>query len=197
MQYQVSFAMLAISMLLCSCGAVSAVPNAGIASEPTATMQPSLPSPALTQTQPPSASTDSVPQSADVWKQVRAQVPANVSVYNPTWLPERFGSPELIEAHVDPQYGALYTIIYPAQDENLAFILNMGNGALGNFPPPETREQVVVRGISGELLTSKEMNTMGIFWQETGQSYQIKAHSKQMTKAELLRIANSLVLIAE
>lgn len=133
----------------------------------------------------------------DAWARARRLLPGTIIVLRPAFVPERFGPPLLQEAQLPAGERPRYTVTYAAQDEGLVFILNMGAGALGNFPPPETREQIVVRGTSGEVLTSKETNTMGISWQESGGSYQITASAKQMTKDELLQIANSLVAVAK
>lgn len=119
-------------------------------------------------------------------------LPASVAIYRPTFVPERFGSPLLQEAQVAESIPR-YTITYAAQDENLAFILNMGAGALGNGPMYDINVPIMFRGVSATLGISTESHVIGISWQENGQSYQIKAYSKRMTKAELLRIANSLV----
>ncbi len=124
--------------------------------------------------------------------QARAALPADVPLYKPAFVPERFGPPQLLEARTDASDGPLYTIVYSAKGENLAFILNMGKGALGNFPPAETNEPVAVLGVSGVLSISAETHAIGTFWQDQGRNYQIKAFSQQMTKDELMQIIKSL-----
>lgn len=132
------------------------------------------------------------PQSQDAWIQARASLPTSVMLYKPTYMPERFGKPELLEAHSDQADGPVYTIVYSTSDETLAFILNAGKGALGNFPPPERREVVTVLGWSGELESSTETHALGVFWQTSMGNYQIKVYSKKMTTEELKQIIESL-----
>ncbi len=132
-------------------------------------------------------------QSHDAWTQARASLPATIVLYKPTYVPERFGVPKLLEARADQDYGAVYTIVYAAPGENLAFILNMGKGALGNFPPAERRESVTVLGRQAELESSTETHTIGVFWQMPGGNYQIKAYSPQMTMDEMKKIIDGLI----
>jgi hypothetical protein len=145
----------------------------------------------------PATSPTSVIQQEDAWKQVRAALPADVAVYQPTFVPQRFGAPRVLEAHAGSGDDLAYTIVYTAKDENLAFILNMGKGALGNFPPAELNEPITIRGVNGSLSIASEAHAMGVFWQEQqGRSYQIKAFSRQMTKDEMERIVKSVVPVA-
>jgi hypothetical protein len=80
-------------------------------------------------------------------------------------------------------------------NENLVFILDIGNGAFGNFPPPEIREPITVLGTNGQFAASGETHTSGVFWQEHSWSYEIKAYSERLTKDEMMQIAKSLVLL--
>lgn len=151
--------------------------------------------PALTSPLPGDAAPDStaVSQPVDIWEAVRAAMPAHIPVYQPTFVPERFDPPTLLEARGGEPDGPRYTVSYPSQHGSLVFILNMGKGAYGNFPRPDTREPLAIHGTRGELMTSTEAQTLGVFWQDAGQSYQIKAYA--MTPDELRSIVASLVLV--
>jgi hypothetical protein len=92
----------------------------------------------------------------------------------------------------------VYTVVYMAADESLAFVLNRGKGAWGSFPPAERAEPITVLGVRGELAMPAETHDLGGFWNDGhGRNYQIKAVSRQMTKEELVRIAASLVPVSE
>jgi hypothetical protein len=132
-------------------------------------------------------------QQEDAWAQVRSIIPGDVTVYKPTFVPDRFGAPTLEEASSEASGVPVYTVVYTAPDETVAFILNTGKGALGNFPPTESPEEPIqVGGMDGSLSIASESDASGIFWEVDGQNYQVKAFSKQITKDELLQIANSV-----
>jgi hypothetical protein len=135
---------------------------------------------------------------ADVWAQVRCAMPADVPVYRPGWLPERFGAPALLEARVSADLGPLYTITYPAPDESMVFILNLGKGALGNVPPPDQTEPITVLGVEGTLQVSTATHTLSVEWAAHDRrgkpmlGYQIRVFSQVMTRDELMQIVQSL-----
>jgi hypothetical protein len=115
----------------------------------------------------------------EAWAAVRAALPSDIPVYMPTWMPVRFGAPQLEEVvAVDQEYGLHYTIVYKAQveenNEVIAFILNIGKGAWGNAPRPDTREPITVDGASGELDTTVSPPDFVVSWQKQNQNYQIK-----------------------
>lgn len=126
------------------------------------------------------------------WQETRKALPADVAVYAPTFIPARFSAPSVEEARVDATYGAVYTVFYRGTDENMVFIRNMGKGALGNSPEPESETPVTVNGIKANLWVSKETHNLGITWGQPGASYQVNAHSERMTPDELLQIVKSL-----
>jgi hypothetical protein len=136
---------------------------------------------------------DLLHQSHDAWTQTRTSLPANIALYKPTYLPKRFGHPELLEARNDPSAGFVYTIVYAAPNETLAFILNQGKGALGNFPPAQQRTAITVLGQFGDLEVASETHTLGVFWQASSGHYQIKAYSQQMTTDEMTKIIEQLI----
>jgi Domain of unknown function (DUF4367) len=166
-----TISLIALLSLVASCGAAS-----------TATVSTALP-------------LETVPnrQSQDAWILARARLPANIAMYQPTFVPERFGAPTLLEARTTSADGAVYTIVYSAPNENLAFILNMGKGAFGNVPPLERVESITVLGRQGELESSSEIHTVSAFWQSSGQHYQITAYSQQITTDEMKKIIDSLI----
>jgi hypothetical protein len=187
--------LLSLLMLLAACGSSSqqAAGNGTALSTSSRSAAAALTTPA-TITGPTASSTSAAitNQQQDPWMRARSALPANLPLYKPAFVPERFGPPELLEARKDPKDGLLYTIVYAAKDENLAFILNMGKGAWGNFPPAEVNEPITVLGVSGGLSISSETHAMGVFWQDHGRNYQIKGFSRQMTKEEMMRIVKSL-----
>ena len=130
------------------------------------------------------------------WQAARKALPADVAVYAPTFLPARFVAPSMEEARVDTTYGAVYTVFYRGTNENLVFIRNMGKGAWGNSPPPESQTPVTVNGVKATLWVSKETHYLGVWWGQPGASYEIKAYSERMTPDESLQIANSLTPVS-
>jgi hypothetical protein len=44
-------------------------------------------------------------QQPDIWAYVRSVVPMDVPIYKPTFVPERFGAPRVLEARVDERDG--------------------------------------------------------------------------------------------
>lgn len=134
-------------------------------------------------------------QKPDVWNTVRTTIPEAIPIYKPTLMPEYFyfEPPVLLEARVDAQGVSQYTVLYSSSNESLVFILNTGKGAYGNFPPPDDRAPIMVLGTHGELMTATETQTVGVFWQNAGQHYQIKAYA--MMPDELQAIVESLVLV--
>lgn len=129
----------------------------------------------------------------DAWTQARSLLPLDVRIYKPMYVPPRFGPPQLLEVQNNPASGPRYTIVYSAPGENLAFILNMGQGAFGNFPPPERQTPMLVLDMPALLLTSTETHTMGVSWQAPTGTYQVNAYSSRMTPDELKEIIDSLV----
>lgn len=132
-------------------------------------------------------------QPADVWAHVRAVIPTEVQVYKPTFIPDRFGAPELLEVRADDEHRPRYTVVYRGTGiELLVFILNNGKGALGTAAPPDSYEPITVHdSAQGTLMTSRGSPPLWVSWQEQGRSYQIKA-SQSMTRDELVRIAQSM-----
>lgn len=140
---------------------------------------------------PPITTAVSSPQE-DAWAQARASLPADVPVLRPNFVPDRFSSPTLLEVHVDKDNGPVYTINYSAPNENLAFILGMGKGALGNAAPPDTKDPITINNVQGLLMTTSASPTFWVTWQEQGKNYEIKVYSEKMTKEEVMRVVKSL-----
>ncbi|NOK60723.1 MAG: hypothetical protein GFH27_549297n324 [Chloroflexi bacterium AL-W] len=128
------------------------------------------------------------------WIEARADLPAEVPIYRPTWLPERFAEPELVDVQAEGDYAPSYTIHYAStEDGHLVFILGIGVGALGNAPRPETQTPVMVLGTEGILSTNTEnVPQQGVSWQEGNLSYWIRVMSDALTEEELLQVVASL-----
>lgn len=142
-----------------------------------------------------SSTSVTLPNSAAVqqaWQETRKALPADLMVYAPTFIPARFSAPSMEEARVDAEFGAVYTVIYTNGDETIAFIRNVGKGAWGNSPPPESLTPVTVNNVEGTLWLSRETHNLGVSWQQQSSSYQVNAHSERMTTDELRQIINSI-----
>ena len=141
----------------------------------------------------PSAEAPASPPEA-AWVEARAILPAEVALYRPTWLPERFAEPELLDVQAEGDYAPSYTIHYAStKGGDLVFILGIGAGAWGNAPRPETQTPITVLGIEGMLSTNTEnVLQRGVSWQEDDKSYRIRAVSEALTEDELLQIVASL-----
>ncbi|MCU0493828.1 MAG: DUF4367 domain-containing protein, partial [Chloroflexaceae bacterium] len=135
-------------------------------------------------------------QTPDAWAKARALLPPTIAVYKPGWMPERFGQAELVEAVTGKADAVRYTIAYHSgSEETVFFILNIGADALGNSPPTQgTSEKVRVLGNEALFLAAPEDGRLELNWHADKQRYQMKVYGKghQVTRDELLRIANSL-----
>lgn len=149
----------------------------------------------------------------EAWVAVRAVLPSNIFVYMPTFVPARFGSPEIFEVNVnEPLFsGPVYTIGYWKRTDNgdpntVVFILNNGQGSWGAewTGPGFTTKSIKIDGMSGEFYmipgenSSPSLKGVTFYrasWKKQGQYYQVKAISSRMTEAEFMQIVHSLVLI--
>jgi hypothetical protein len=135
------------------------------------------------------------PADSQVWQAVRHALPADIPVYQPGFVPERFGTPVVEGATADGPDGPSYTVVYTAPEENLVFIHGAGKGAWGDKPPPETATSIVVNGAPGTFWTSTETHSMGVIWVQQGGVYEVRAISTRLNADELRRIVNSLVSV--
>jgi TolB protein len=92
----------------------------------------------------------------------------------------------------------LYEALENKPEESVVFILNIGKGAWGNTPPPDSTEPIAIDGMSGKLYYSNSQSTSGnpeyvATWQDQGQHYEIKAPSARITREEMMQILDSLV----
>ncbi|MBA3943423.1 MAG: hypothetical protein H0X37_02540 [Herpetosiphonaceae bacterium] len=135
------------------------------------------------------------------WKMARRLIPSNIPLYRPMQIPTRFDQgPLLDEARVDSQSpnGGDYTVTYSSkQNESLVFILGVGAGAEGNTPlAPSTSELLMVHGVQGTLIMMDiDPHFFSVSWQEQGRSYEFKAQGQQLTREEVIRIAQSLASV--
>jgi hypothetical protein len=125
--------------------------------------------------------------SLDVWAAAREQLPNDVAVLRPTYLPKRFSDPPwLLSLSNDPSSGPRYYIGYSAKGESLLFYLGSANSA-----PPTSSESIVVRGVTGMLSMTASWPAIQATWMESGRPYIIQDGSV-MTRDELLRILAGL-----
>jgi hypothetical protein len=133
-------------------------------------------------------------QTADAWTKTRGVLPADVTIYKPTWLPKGYGPAELVAVTTTRDRVSSYTVLTRAsQKDTILFSLGSGYGSWGNFPPPDSQEKVTVLGQEANLMISRENNnTMSVSWTSNRQTYHVRTGGA-LTRDELLRIANSLV----
>jgi hypothetical protein len=148
------------------------------------------------------------------WQIVRSLVPADVSVYQPQFIPQQFGPPLLLSHGRDDRFGYSYTIEYRNPSarrgyDSLAFVLGDGFQAYGSetsnlfAPGTSTTESITVNGVPGTLVSGPrgdpQGNTWTIFvvdWQEQGQHYRIMADSPSMTRADFLRVVQQVAPVS-
>ena len=98
------------------------------------------------------------------WQETRRALPADVTVYAPVFIPNRFNAPSMEEARVDSKAGPVYTIIYSSTGETIAFVHNLGKGAWANTLPPQSQTTTMVNNVKGNLWVSEETHHLGVSW---------------------------------
>jgi hypothetical protein len=131
-------------------------------------------------------------------------LPPSVPVYRPTFMPERFGPPELVAAgayNYTIVYRAPYEVAGKSPFELVAFYSGTPEGALANSPgdPSQKIEGVSIAGEQGTMVTITEADPavldpkfLGAFWQRDGKPYGIKAYSNLMTVEEFRQIIDGM-----
>lgn len=128
-------------------------------------------------------------EQSDAWAQVRATLPHDVPVLQPTWLPERCQAvPTLQRACADcPDHHPGYAVGYRSDaGDALLFLLGGANSAR-----PETREPVTVRGVQGQLEHTADWPEWAVVWME-GQGLAYAVQAQGVSREEMLRIVLSL-----
>lgn len=135
----------------------------------------------------------------DPWTQIRTVLPASVPVYKPNFLPGAFGPAMLDEV---ANYGSFpsYTVVYQSEDDLIAFVLGNAKGAIGSYSLPDSTEPIKVNGVLGWLSTLEAESKGGrstyiVGWRENELDYQIKVFSNRITKVELKKVVEALVLV--
>lgn len=138
----------------------------------------------------------------DAWAHARAALPADVAVYRPAPMPDRFGQGRVLEACVDQQGTPNYTVIYSSQDESVVLVLNNGYASWGNTPgPPTSTHPITMNGVDGTYMEVTNLGAgtpagarfMGVTWGAAGRSYAIKVTSAKLTEVDVRQIAASQV----
>lgn len=122
-------------------------------------------------------------EQSDAWAQVRATLPHDVPVLQPTWLPARFqAAPTLQRACADcPDHRPGYAVEYRSDAGNvLLFLLGGANSAR-----PETREPVTVRGVQGQLEHTAGWPEWEVVWME-GQGLAYAVQAQGVSREEML-----------
>ncbi len=190
--------------LLISCTS----PDAAPAVTPSAVGTPASALPTATPRMSPICDRTGIPnfdgiRTPDPWAHTRAALPADVAVYRPAALPDRFGEGQVLEACVD-QGTPNYTVIYASPDESVVFVLNSGYASWGNTPGPLTSTRpIIVNGVDGMYseVTNLGAGTpvgarfMGVTWGKAGRSYAIKVTSARLTEEDVRQIAANLVRV--
>jgi hypothetical protein len=129
------------------------------------------------------------PRDADAsvaWQQLRQQVPADIAVVRPTYLPS--GLPLTVTyTYASGSEGWRYAVAYRAASETtVTFILGLVNSGFA-----ERQESITVRGQSGLLAVSSQFPRLQITWVENGRRYYIQANG--ITEDDIKRIAAGLI----
>lgn len=136
----------------------------------------------------PSAVAEAGPRDADAsvgWKELRLQIPADIAVLRPTYLPSGLSS-TVTYSYASGSEGWRYGVGYRGSSgTNVSFILGLANSGFA-----ERQEPITVRGQSGLLLVSSQFPRLQITWVENVRRYYIQANG--ITEEEIQRIAAGL-----
>lgn len=131
----------------------------------------------------------------DAWTRARAALPG-VPLYRPATPPPGFDTPTLLAACVEDGQPQV-TVVYRADDDYLALLVNHGRSSYGNSPGPGMVQRVTVRGVEATMMTAAAMPprpaSIGLSWREGGQIYQVKAQAARLTTDDLRRLVEALV----
>ncbi|MCS6938833.1 MAG: hypothetical protein RMJ55_13415 [Roseiflexaceae bacterium] len=132
-----------------------------------------------------------------VWQRVRTVIPADIPVYQPTWLPERFRQESATiwyvsaDAPYDPHYAVSYV---DEQGTCLLFAL----GAVNSAPPTATADLALRNRAATWALWSAtdDWPAQQVQWREAANGasrvYAVQTGDAQMTRDELLQIVARL-----
>lgn len=125
----------------------------------------------------------------DAWLALRALVPSDLPVYQPTWLPARFRLAPLPPGPM-PYVGVTYV---SDQGDLLVFAVGPTNSAR-----PTRVEPVTVHGLPGQLSFSDGSPPIQVTWIENGQLYSVRAErgtgKTTISRDELLKVVANLIL---
>lgn len=126
------------------------------------------------------------------WAAVRRALPAQVPVFRPGWLPDRFrtGNPVVEFAYFQgAEPTGRYRVGYrDAQGKVALFAIGPVNSG-----PPLSTEPTSVRGVSASLSVNDGFPAIQLQWTEQGAPYSIQ--STGLTRDELLHVAQELVQV--
>lgn len=127
------------------------------------------------------------PSEDEIWQVVSRQLPANILVLRPVWLPDDF-TPRLAYLWgVNLISTPSYWIDYSSPVSGRVTSLHRGGG---NSAPPTSIERILFRGANATLATTASWPGIDLTWDEDGYTYQIQM--SKGTREELLRIASGL-----
>jgi hypothetical protein len=132
------------------------------------------------------------------WATIRAKVPAEQSVYRPTWLPDRFRQPgQAVDSGLE--FGVVYV-----SDEGDRLLFGQTGNACG-LPAGDTSQRVeaiLVHGLRGELVTNTRPDCfprIAVGWVEAGHSHSIQGNevtrSSAASREEMLHIVAGLAAV--
>lgn len=128
------------------------------------------------------------PSEDEIWQIVSRQLPTNILVLRPVWLPDDF-MPRLAYLWGTNTNGApSYWLDYSSTLSGRIIAFHRGGG---NSAPPTSTEHLGFRGADATLSTTASWPGIQLTWNEDGYTYQIQM--SKGTREELLRIANGLI----
>lgn len=132
-----------------------------------------------------------------VWQRVRAIIPDDIPVYQPTWLPERFrqAAAAIWYASADAPSGPHYAVAYvDEQGTCLLFAL----GAVNSAPPTATADLTLRNRAATWAMWSAtgDWPAQQVQWREAAPGasrvYAVQTGDAQLTRDDLLRIVERL-----
>lgn len=124
----------------------------------------------------------------EAWRVVRRQLPADLLVIRPEWLPGGVSSRVLHGiGHVPPEWR--YDVAYRSDDDRVFISFIRGPTYVGG--QGLRLETTTVRGRSAKMLIGSRPALIVVSWDEQGRSYHIQARG--LSRDEMRRVVASLV----
>lgn len=141
----------------------------------------------------------------DAWTIARSILPAQVSIYQPTYLPKGFEpGPLLVGVYNrgnDPSTSYDVVYVMPGANPSIGYGKNYLR-LLSGLPSPEYRpqgpaESITVVGRTGLFYSAPQVAQFMVTWQEGVRTYTVLAFGDQLTRDEMLQMVRRLQPVSQ